>query len=121
MPKLAADAAGGFREARRQRTGHLVDAGSEVSGATDVLGGASGRAGAEGVGEGAWLPAVGVEPLARPARSRSIFRTRSSTPNGLNITSSERTSAARACTVPLSIPEMRSTGVALIAAWLRTY
>ena len=60
-------------------------------------------------------------PLDLPASRLSILRTRSSTPNGLNITSSDRTSAARAWTVPLSIPEIRSTGVAPMAGWVRTY
>src|SRR5437867_13374847 len=75
---------------------------------------ASGYDGATGVGavaDGAAFVDC-FAPLELPARRLSIFRTSSSTPNGLNMTASDRTSAARAWTVPLSIPEMSRTGVA---------
>jgi len=70
---------------------------------------------------GSRRPVDGLAPLEGLASKVSIFRTRSSTPNGLNITASDRTSAARAWTVPLSIPEIRRTGVAPMAGCARTY
>src|SRR5262249_33069195 len=76
---------------------------------------------ATGAGLAVAMVFAGVEPLARLERNALILRTRSSTPNGLNITSSDRTSAARAWTVPLSIPEMSRTGVVLIDGCARTY
>src|SRR4029453_15754088 len=82
------------------------------------LGGGGGR---RGEPPGGSLPGAGpprgggvepfsrdAEPSARMLRSRSILRTRSSTPNGLNSTPSERTSAGRARTAPLSVPALSS-------------
>jgi hypothetical protein len=58
---------------------------------------------------------------ARPPSRPSIFRTSSSAENGLNITSLDWTSAARASTVLFTTPEISRTGIRPRAGWARTY
>src|SRR5262249_47765256 len=66
------------------------------------------------------VAAVGASE-GRADRRLSIFRTSSSAANGFRMTSSEPTAAARSSTVPLTTPEMRSTGVRPRVGWLFTY
>ena len=62
-----------------------------------------------GAGAGAGAATAGGRLCA--ARRLSIRCSSSSAANGFRITSSERTLAARSSTVPLTMPEISSTGV----------